>query len=97
MVKTTQDFINEVDQVSAHNYHPIPAVISKGEGVWVTDVEGNKYIDMLSAYSALNQGHRYPKIINAARKQMDTLTLTSRAFHNDQMGPFLAKLTKLTG
>lgn len=97
MTRTTQDFIDEVAQVSAHNYHPIPAVISKGEGVWVTDVEGKKYIDMLSAYSALNQGHRHPKIIEAAKRQMDTLTLTSRAFHNDQMGPFLSKLTKLTG
>lgn len=97
MTRSTLDYINEVDKVSAHNYHPIPAVIAKGEGVWVTDVDGNKYIDMLSAYSALNQGHRHPKILSAAKKQMDTLTLTSRAFHNDQMGPFLAKLTKLTG
>lgn len=93
----TQEFIDQVEEVSAHNYHPIPVVISKGEGVWVTDIEGKKYIDMLSAYSALNQGHRHPKILDAARKQMETLTLTSRAFHNDQMGPFLAKLTKLTG
>ncbi len=93
----TQEFIDQVEEVSAHNYHPIPVVISKGEGVWVTDVEGKKYIDMLSAYSAVNQGHRHPKILEAARKQMETLTLTSRAFHNDQMGPFLAKLTKLTG
>jgi ornithine--oxo-acid transaminase len=93
----TQDFIKEVEDVSAHNYHPIPVVISKGEGVWVTDVEGKKYIDMLSAYSALNQGHRHPKILDAAKRQMETLTLTSRAFHNDQMGPFLAKLVKLTG
>ncbi len=97
MTRTTQDYINEVDKVSAHNYHPLPAVIVKGEGVWVWDVEGKKSIDMLSAYSALNQGHRHPKIIAAAKKQMDTLTLTSRAFHNDQMGPFLAKLTKLSG
>lgn len=96
-MKTAQDFINEVSQVSAHNYHPIPVVISRGEGVWVWDVEGKKYIDMLSAYSAVNQGHRHPKIIAAAKKQMDVLTLTSRAFHNDQMGPFLAKLTKLAG
>lgn len=97
MARTTQDYINEVEKVSAHNYYPIPVVISKGEGVWVFDVEGEKYMDMLSAYSALNQGHRHPKIIGAAKKQLDTLTLTSRAFHNDQMGPFLSKLTKLTG
>jgi len=97
MAKTTQDFINEVNEVSAHNYHPIPVVIKKGQGVWVTDVEGKKYIDMLSAYSALNQGHNHPKLADAIRKQLDTLTLTSRAFHNDQMGPFLKKLTQITG
>ena len=97
MTHTAQDYINEVDKVSAHNYHPIPVVIAKGEGVYVWDVEGKKYIDMLSSYSALNQGHRHPKIIAAAKKQMDVLTLTSRAFHNDQMGPFLSKFTKLSG
>jgi len=89
--------MEEVDRVSAHNYHPIPIVIAKSEGVWVWDVEGRKCIDMLSAYSALNQGHRHPKVIAAAKKQLDVLTLTARAFHNDQMGPFLAKMTKLTG
>lgn len=97
MARTAKDFMNEVEKVSAHNYHPIPVVIARGEGVWVWDVEGKKHIDMLSAYSAVNQGHRHPKIIAAAKKQMDVLTLTSRAFHNDQMGPFLAKLTKLAG
>lgn len=97
MAKTTQDYINEVDKVSAHNYRPIPVVLNKGEGVWLWDVEGKKYIDMLSAYSALNQGHRHPKIIAAAKKQLDSLTLTSRAFHNNQTGPFLVKLTALTG
>ena len=97
MAKTTQDYITEVNEVSAHNYHPIPVVIKQGQGVWVTDVEGKKYIDMLSAYSALNQGHNHPKLADAIRKQLDTLTLTSRAFHNDQMGPFLKKLTQITG
>ena len=97
MTKAAQDYMNEVSKVSAHNYHPIPVVIAKGEGVWVWDVEGKRYIDMLSAYSAVNQGHRHPKIIAAAKNQMDVLTLTSRAFHNDQMGPFLAKFTKLAG
>jgi len=97
MSRTTKDYIGEVENVSAHNYHPIPAVIARGEGVWVWDVEGKKYIDMLSAYSALNQGHRHPKIISAAKRQLDTLTLTSRAFHNDQMGPFIARLTKVAG
>jgi ornithine--oxo-acid transaminase len=94
MAKNTQEFISEVDNVSAHNYHPIPVVIKEGKGVWVKDVEGKEYIDMLSAYSALNQGHNNPKIAEALKKQIDTLTLTSRAFHNDQMGPFLSKLTQ---
>ena len=97
MTRTAESYMNEVSKVSAHNYHPIPVVIAKGEGVWVWDVEGKRYIDMLSAYSAVNQGHRHPKIIAAAKNQMDVLTLTSRAFHNDQMGPFLAKFTKLAG
>ena len=96
MTKTDQ-FIAEVDEVSAHNYHPLPVVISEADGIWVTDVEGKKYVDMLSAYSAVNQGHRHPKIINAMKEQADKLTLTSRAFHNDRMGPFLRKLTKITG
>lgn len=96
MTKSEQ-FICEVEEVSAHNYHPLPVVISKAEGIWVTDVEGKKYIDMLSAYSAVNQGHRHPRIVNALKTQADKLTLTSRAFHNDQMGPFVRKLTKLTG
>jgi ornithine--oxo-acid transaminase len=72
-------------------------VLERGEGVWVWDVDGNRYLDMLSAYSALNQGHRHPAIIDAARRQLDTLTLTSRAFHNDQMGPFLKELCEATG
>jgi ornithine--oxo-acid transaminase len=96
MTKTEQ-FISEVDRVSAHNYHPLPIVISKADGIWVTDVEGKKYLDMLSAYSAVNQGHRHPKIIKAMIDQAERLTLTSRAFHNDKMGPFLSKLTRLTG
>lgn len=96
MTKTEQ-FINEVEEFSAHNYHPLPVVISHAEGIWVTDVEGKKYIDMLSAYSAVNQGHRHPRIIKALKTQADKLTLTSRAFHNDQMGPLCRKLTKLTG
>lgn len=93
----TNDFINEVEDVSAHNYHPLPVVISHAEGIWVTDVEGKRYMDMLSAYSALNQGHRHPKIIKALKSQADKLTLTSRAFHNDQMGPFIRKLVNLAG
>jgi ornithine--oxo-acid transaminase len=93
----TQDFLTEVDHYSAHNYHPLPVVIERGEGVWVWDVDGNRYMDMLSAYSALNQGHRHPAIIGAAKAQLETLTLTSRAFHNDQMGPFLKRLCEATG
>ena len=81
----------------AHNYHPIPVVISKAKGVFVWDPEGKKYIDMLSCYSALNQGHRHPKIIKAAKEQMELVTLTSRAFHNNKLGPFLKKLTQVTG
>ncbi len=93
----TEQFVAEVERYSAHNYHPLPVIISEAEGIWVTDVEGKRYVDMLSAYSALNQGHRHPKIIKALKDQAARLTLTSRAFHNDQMGPFLKKLTKLTG
>jgi ornithine--oxo-acid transaminase len=93
----TDDFIREVEEVSAHNYHPLPVVISQAEGAWVTDVEGKRYVDMLSAYSAVNQGHRHPKILKALHDQAQELTLTSRAFHNDRMGPFLKKLTKITG
>ena len=96
MSKLTDDFIQEVDEVSAHNYHPIPVVIKSAEGAWLTDVDGNKYLDMLSAYSAVNQGHRNPKIIAALNKQANILTLTSRAFHNDKMGPFMRKLSKIS-
>jgi ornithine--oxo-acid transaminase len=91
-LKTNQlssaDLIKLADNYAAHNYHPLPVVLSRGEGVWVWDVEGRKYMDMLSSYSALNQGHRHPRILEAARRQLDSLTLTSRAFHNDQFGPF---------
>ena len=93
----TQAFLAEVDRYSAHNYHPLPVVLERGEGVWVWDADGKRYLDMLSAYSALNQGHRHPDIIEAAKAQLDTLTLTSRAFHNDQMGPFLRELCEATG
>jgi len=94
---STEAFLREVDRYSAHNYHPLPVILDRGEGVWVWDVEGNRYLDMLSAYSALNQGHRHPVILEAALRQMERLTLTSRAFHNDQMGPFLRELCEVTG
>lgn len=82
---------------SAHNYHPLPVVLTHGEGVWVYDPEGNRYMDMLSAYSALNQGHRHPKIVKALADQAEKITLTSRAFHNEVFGPFCEKLCRLAG
>ena len=93
----TDLFLTEADQFSAHNYKPLPVVLERGEGEWVWDVDGNRYLDMLSAYSALNQGHRHPAIMAAAEEQMSKLTLTSRAFHNDQMGPFVHELCDATG
>ena len=93
----TDLYLSEAYQFSAHNYKPLPVVLERGEGVWVWDVDGNRYLDMLAAYSALNQGHRHPEIIRAAQEQMARLTLTSRAFHNDQMGPFLRELCEATG
>jgi ornithine--oxo-acid transaminase len=96
-MRTTQELINLTETYGAHNYHPLPIVISKAEGVWVEDPEGKKYMDMLSAYSAVNQGHRHPKIIRALKEQADRVTLTSRAFHNDQLGPFYKKLCEITG
>ena len=96
-MKPTAEYLAQVDKYSAHNYHPLPIILAKGEGAWVWDIEGRKYLDCLSAYSAVNQGHRHPAIVKAAKDQLDKLTLTSRAFHNDQMGPFLQQLCELTG
>ncbi|WP_075982743.1 ornithine--oxo-acid transaminase [Bacillus massilinigeriensis] len=92
----SQSIIEQTEKYGANNYHPLPIVISKAEGVWVEDPEGNKYMDMLSAYSAVNQGHRHPKIIQALKEQADRVTLTSRAFHNDQLGPWYEKVCQLT-
>ena len=89
--------IETTENYGAHNYHPLPIVISEAQGVWVKDPEGNEYMDMLSAYSAVNQGHRHPKIIQALKDQADRVTLTSRAFHSDQLGPWYEKVAKLTG
>lgn len=89
--------IEQTGQFGANNYHPLPIVITKAKGSWVEDPEGNKYLDMLSAYSALNHGHRHPKIIKALKAQADRVTLTSRAFHNDKLGVFYQKLSLLTG
>jgi ornithine--oxo-acid transaminase len=93
----THEFIEEAERYGAHNYHPLPVVIEKAERVWVWDVEGKKYMDCLSAYSAVNQGHRHPRIVAALKAQADRVTLTSRAFHNDQMGPWLKLLCEITG
>ena len=93
----SEDIIRKDNTYGAHNYHPLPVVISKAEGVWVWDPEGKRYLDFLSAYSAVNQGHRHPTIIGALKAQADRVTLTSRAFHNDIMGDFLEKLCKYTG
>lgn len=96
MTKTSELIINQTETYGAKNYHPLPVVVSKAEGVWVEDPEGNRYMDMLSAYSAVNQGHRHPKIIDALVEQAGRVTLTSRAFHNDQLGPWYEKICKLT-
>ncbi|KRC63827.1 ornithine--oxo-acid aminotransferase [Aeromicrobium sp. Root236] len=93
----TASFITLDEQWGAHNYHPLPVVISEAEGAWVTDVDGNRYLDFLSGYSALNFGHRHPALLDAARSQLERLTLTSRAFHNDQFGAFCRDLAALTG
>jgi len=91
----SQEHIELVERYSARNYAPLPVVIAEGEGCWVTDVEGRRYLDMLAAYSALNFGHRHPEVVAAAKEQLDRLTLTSRAFHSDQIGPFLRDLAEL--
>ncbi|MBP3041224.1 ornithine--oxo-acid transaminase [Bacillaceae bacterium Marseille-Q3522] len=95
-MNSSATLIEQANKYGANNYHPLPIVISRAAGVWVEDPEGNKYMDMLSAYSALNQGHRHPKIIQALKDQADRLTLTSRAFHHDQLGPWYEKICRLT-
>ena len=87
--------IDLVERFGAHNYHPLPVVAATAEGGWITDPEGNRYLDCLAAYSALNFGHRHPLLLAAARDQLDRVTLTSRAFHNDRLGPFLEALARL--
>ncbi len=94
---SSEELIKVEEKFGAHNYHPLPVVLAKGEGVFVWDVEGKKYFDFLSAYSAVNQGHCHPKIIKALNDQASTLTLTSRAFHNDVLGRFEEFITKLFG
>ena len=93
----SQDYIALEEEYGAHNYHPLDVVITRGEGVWVYDVDGKKYLDCLSAYSALNQGHVHPKILNALLEQAKKVTLTSRAFRNDQLPLLYKELSEMTG
>ena len=95
--RATQDYIALEEQYGAHNYHPLDVVVARGEGCWVWDVEGKKYLDFLAAYSAVNQGHCHPEVLNAAIGQARQVTLTSRAFRNDQLGPFYKQICELTG
>ena len=94
---TSKEAINLENQYGAHNYHPLPVVLTRGEGVYVWDVEGKRYYDFLSAYSSVNQGHCHPRIVNAMMEQAQTLTLTSRAFHNDKLGPYEEFVTNYFG
>ncbi|GKW47370.1 ornithine--oxo-acid transaminase [Planococcus sp. NCCP-2050] len=93
----TQTIIETTEKYGANNYHPLPIVITEAQGVWVKDPEGNKFMDMLSAYSAVNQGHRHPKIIQALKDQADRVTLTSRAFHNDMLAPWYEMICNISG
>lgn len=93
----SEELIGLSDAYSAHNYEPLPVVVAHAEGAWVEDVEGRRYLDFLSAYSALNFGHRHPRLIEAAHNQLDRLTLTSRAVHSEPFGPFVRDLAALTG
>lgn len=93
----TDRYLAQIDEFGAHNYHPLHVVAAEGFGAWITDVDGKRYLDCLAAYSAVNFGHGNPVLVDAAKAQLDTLTLTSRAFHNDKLGPFLEALAKLAG
>lgn len=96
MQQSTQQIIEQTEQFGAKNYLPLPIVISKAQGIWVEDPEGKRYLDMLSAYSAVNQGHCHPKIMQALKDQAERVTLTSRAFYNDQLAPWYEKICKLS-
>ena len=93
----TKKYIELEEMYGAHNYHPLDVVISKAKGVWVYDVEGNKYLDCLAAYSAVNQGHCHPRIVDVLKSQAEKVTLTSRAFRNDQLPLLYKELSELTG
>jgi len=94
---TTRDYIEREEKYGAHNYHPLPVVLERGEGVYVWDVEGRRYFDFLAAYSAVNQGHCHPRIVNALTAQAGRLALTSRAFYNNILGEWEEYITKLFG
>ncbi len=94
---TTRELVTLTEAYSAHNYHPLPVVIARAQGVWVTDVEGRRYMDMLSAYSAMSHGHSHPELIATLVEQAARVAVTSRAFHNDQLGPFARELCELCG
>ena len=96
-VTATHEHIDLTERYAAHNYHPLPVVLASGDGAWVTDVDGKRYLDCLAGYSALNFGHSHPRLVARAEQQLRALTLTSRAFYNDQLGPFAAALCELTG
>ena len=93
----SEAYIDLEERFGAHNYHPLPVVLSEGRGVYLYDVDGKQYFDFLSAYSAVNQGHCHPRIVGALQRQSETLTLTSRAFHNDRLGPYEKYLTEYFG
>ncbi len=93
----TDTLVQQVEEHTAHNYHPLPVVLARGKGAWVEDVDGRRYLDMLAGYGALNFGHRHPRLVAAAERQLGRLTLTSRAFHNDLLGTFSAELAALCG
>lgn len=97
MSDTMPDLAGLTHEYSAHNYHPLPVIAATADGAWVTDVHGRRYLDMLAGYSALNFGHRHPRLVDAARRQLDRVTLVSRAFDHDQFGPFCAELAELAG
>src|SRR6195256_6205010 len=93
----TENAIALVEKYAAHNYSPLPVVAASAEGAWITDVDGRRYLDCLAAYSAVNFGHRNPEITATAHAQLDTMTLVSRAFHSDRLGPFCEALAELCG
>jgi ornithine--oxo-acid transaminase len=97
LASETRRYLKQAERFGTHNYHPLPVVVSEAFGAWVTDVDGKRYLDCLAAYSALNFGHGHPVLVDAAKAQLDRLTLTSRAFHNDRLGPFLEGLATLAG